>query len=145
MQNQAIENFRAGYNCAQAVLTEFSDRYGLDEKAALSISCGFGGGMGRLQETCGAVTGAFMVLGMHNCRLYPDNQERKAKTYIMVQAFDREFRKIHSAIRCGELLKIDLKTPEGQQLFHSNHLDEVVCEKCIVSAIAITEKLIAQQ
>jgi C_GCAxxG_C_C family probable redox protein len=68
--SNAINRFRSGLNCSQAVLTAFSDDLSFDDDLALCISCGFGSGMGRLQETCGAVTGAFMVMGMHNGKKY---------------------------------------------------------------------------
>jgi len=60
----AINSFRSGYNCAQSVLYAFKDDFDFDENLALDISVGFGGGMERLQEKCGAVTGAFMVMGL---------------------------------------------------------------------------------
>lgn len=65
---KAIAYFNSGLNCAQSVFTAYAEEFNIDPELAISISCGFGGGMGRLQETCGAVTGAFMVLGMHNCQ-----------------------------------------------------------------------------
>jgi C_GCAxxG_C_C family probable redox protein len=142
LTDQAIANFRSGLNCAQAVLTAYSDKYKVDRSTALSLSCGFGGGMGRLQETCGAVTGSFMVLGLHNCQKYSDNKDRKENTYSMVQRFDRKFRDIHGTLKCEELLKVDLKTPEGQHAFHDNRLDEQVCEKCIEDAVKILEELL---
>ncbi len=60
----AVESFRSGLNCAQSVVAAYADEMSFDRNLALSISCGFGGGMGRLQETCGAATGAFMILGI---------------------------------------------------------------------------------
>lgn len=68
IEEKAIVSFKAGLNCAQAVLTAYADDLSFDNNLALSVSCGFGGGMGRLQQTCGAVTGSFMVLGIYNCR-----------------------------------------------------------------------------
>jgi len=79
-ENKAISSFRTGLNCAQAVLTAYSDDLNYDNNLALNISCGFGGGMGRLQETCGAVTGSFMVLSIYNSNRYIDNKEKKEET-----------------------------------------------------------------
>ena len=69
-KDKAIQSFQSGMNCAQAVVTAYADRLKFDPDLAAGLSCGFGGGMGRLQQTCGALTGAFMVLGIHNSRLY---------------------------------------------------------------------------
>src|SRR4030042_5654662 len=136
-RDKAIENFKSGLNCAQAVITAFSDEMKIDRSLALSMACGFGGGMGRLQETCGAVTGSYMVMGVYNCRKYTDNKERKDKTYAMVQEFSRRFKDIYGSTDCSELLKCDLKTAEGQQYLKEHNLHEAVCEKCIIDSIKI--------
>lgn len=144
MKNAAIENFRNQLNCAQAVLGAFSDQYHIDRNTALSISCGFGAGMGRLQETCGAVTGSFMVLGLHNCKKLTDNKQRKDGTYGMIQEFEKRFKKIHGTLKCADLLNIDLRTEEGQHLFHDQQMNVHICEKCIADAVTIVENLTAE-
>lgn len=141
-EEKAINSFRAGLNCAQAIVTTYSDELKFDNKMALSISCGFGGGMGRLQETCGAVTGAFMVLGIYNCKKYTDNKERKDKTYAQVQEYSKQFKALHGMLDCKSLLNCDLNTKEGQQYVKDNNLHELVCEKCIADSINILDKLI---
>ncbi len=140
-KEKAINSFRSGLNCAQSVLTVYSDQLKFDNSLALSISCGFGAGMGRLQETCGAVTGAFMALSIYNCKKYSDNKDRKEKTYAMVQGFNSKFVAIHKTTKCSALLNCDLKTPEGQKLFHDKNLHEKVCEKCISDSIDILEDM----
>jgi len=139
---KAISTFRSGFNCAQAVVMAYADQLKFDTSLALSISTGFGGGMGRLQETCGAVTGAFMVLGVHNCKTYSDNAERKAKTYAMIQEYDKKFKAIHHTTNCKELLGCDLKTPEGQKILSEKNLHETVCTKCISDSVTILEELL---
>ena len=62
--NDAVACFNNGFNCAQAIFTAYCDELGLDEETALKIACGFGAGMGRLQETCGAVSGAYLAIGL---------------------------------------------------------------------------------
>ena len=141
-ENKAISYFRTGLNCAQAVLTAYSDDLEFDNDFASGISCGFGGGMGRLQETCGAVTGSFMVLGIYNTRKYSDNRERKDVTYSMIREFSDKFKSIHGSISCKILLNCDLTTLEGQQYMKENHLSESVCEKCISDSIRIIQELI---
>jgi len=140
-EDKAIGLFKSGLNCAQAVLTAYSDDLDFDNKLALSISCGFGGGMGRLQETCGAVTGSFMVMGIYNCNKYSDNKARKDATYLMIQRFSDKFKTIHGAIDCKSLLNCDLKTEEGQRFHKENNQSQVICEKCISDAIKIIEEL----
>ena len=140
--DKAIVTFRSGLNCAQAILTAYSDGLSFDNTLALNVSCGFGGGMGRLQETCGAVTGSFMVLGIYNSGKYTDNKDRKEATYSMIQKFSDKFKSIHGSTDCKSLLNCDLKTEEGQQYMKENKLIERVCEKCISDSIEIIEELL---
>lgn len=137
LTEKAISNFRDGLNCAQAVLTAYASELKIDDHTALSVSCGFGGGMGRLQETCGAATGSFMVMGIYNSNRYSDNKDRKDKTYAMVQEFSKRFVERHGTLKCRELMNCDLNTPEGQQYVRDNNLHEMVCEKCIAGSIRI--------
>jgi len=142
IEKKVIESFRAGLNCAQAVVTGFSGKLNFDSNLASGISCGFGGGMGRLQETCGAVTGSFMVLGIYNSKKYLLNQERKEETYSMIQEFSDRFKQLNGSTDCRSLLKCDLKTEEGNRFAKENNLFETVCEKCITDSIGIIEELI---
>ena len=141
-EDKAILTFRSGANCAQAVLTAYSDDLNVDNNLAMSRSCGFGGGMGRLQETCGAVTGSFMVLGIYNSNRFPDNRDKKEVTYSMIQKFSQKFQSIHGTLHCSSLLNCDLKTDEGQAYMKENKLAERVCEKCISTSIGILEELL---
>ena len=138
---KAIDSHRSGLNCSQSVLTAYADEMNVDNEFALSVSCGFGGGMGRLQETCGAVTGAFMVLGIYNCKKFTDNKERKEKTYAMVQRFSHKFKSIHGVMDCKTLINCDLNTEEGRQYAQEHNLFEHVCEKCISDSIEIIDEL----
>jgi C_GCAxxG_C_C family probable redox protein len=137
LTEKAISNFRDGLNCAQAVLTAYAGELKIDDHTALSVSCGFGGGMGRLQETCGAATGSFMVMGIYNSSKYSENKDRKDKTYAMVREFSNRFVERHGTLKCRELMNCDLNTPEGQQYVKDSNLHETVCEKCIADSIRI--------
>jgi C_GCAxxG_C_C family probable redox protein len=142
VEEEAITSFKAGLNCAQAVLTAYSEKLKFDNDLALTVSCGFGGGMGRLQETCGAVTGSYMVLGIYNCVRFSENNDRKEQTYSMIQKFSGKFKQINGSTNCMSLLKSDLKTEEGQRYAKENNLFETICEKCISDSIRIVEELI---
>ena len=84
---RAEEFFRQGYNCAQSVLLAFGDITGLEDETALKLSSSFGGGLGRLREVCGAVSGACMALGMIKGYTDPDDREAKKAQYRLVQDF----------------------------------------------------------
>ncbi len=101
----ARELFYKGYNCSQAVFCAFCDVTGLDIDTAAQISSSFGGGMGRLREVCGTVSGALLVLGM--VRGYSDPEDPRAKSdhYHLVQEFAARFKENNGSIVCRELLK----------------------------------------
>jgi C_GCAxxG_C_C family probable redox protein len=141
-EEKAIRTFRSGLNCAQAVLTGYSEALDFDNAFALNISAGFGGGMGRLQETCGAVTGSYMVLGIYNGRKYSDNAEKKEVTYKMIQSFSEKFKAINGFTDCRSLLKCDLRTEEGHRYSVENNLFGTTCEKCILDSIRIIDEIL---
>jgi C_GCAxxG_C_C family probable redox protein len=137
LQDRAAGLMDVGFNCSQAVLSSYSDVLSFDKELALSVSCGFGAGMGRLQGTCGAVTGAYMVLGIYSSKKHKDNGDRKAHSYLMIQAFNKKFIEKHKTTDCEMLLNCDLKTEQGQLYFKNNNLLETVCKSCIKDAVQL--------
>ena len=140
--HRALDCFNSGMNCAQAVLAAFSDDLNFDNLLAMQISSGFGGGMGRLQGTCGAVTGAFMVLGIYTSGKYSDIDERKDLLNVYIQELNARFTAIHSTSNCAKLLGIDLKTPEGRQTMQDQNLSQRICCKCISDSVDILADII---
>lgn len=107
--NKAMELFKEGYNCAQAVFLAFSDKYDIDETVVLKLSSSFGAGMGRLREVCGAVSGMFMVAGVLYGYDSPKAFEEKTKHYERIQELAEQYKEITGSIICRELLGIDVK------------------------------------
>ena len=106
-KEKAMSLFKEGYNCSQAVFLTFSDELGLDREMALKLSSSFGGGMGRLREVCGAVSGMFMVAGLKRGYTSPDDMESKKEHYKFIQHLANEFKKDNLSIICRDLLEID--------------------------------------
>lgn len=124
----AEEKFRSGYNCSQSVLFAFSDELNINNDTALKISNGFGGGMGRKQEVCGAVSGAIMVLGLLYGRGEKDGPEKQETTYLKVRELIDSFKEEFNSVNCKELLSgCVLMTEEGQKQFKDNGLKERCC------------------
>ena len=105
--------FYEGYNCSQAVVCAFEDVTGIDIKTSARLSSSFGGGMGRLREVCGTVSGALMALGMLRGYSDPADPQAKAEHYRLVQQYAQRFREINGTIICRELLKDVPVTPGG--------------------------------
>lgn len=140
-EQKAIYFFRGGKNCAQSVLSTYAERFKFDTELAISLTSGFGAGMGRLQETCGAVTGAFMVIGLHNSKIHRDNSSLKEASMLMIQEFTQKFIEKNGTINCKSLIKCDLNTDEGQKYFADNKIADTICSKCISDSIRIINEL----
>lgn len=100
----AKELFENGCNCAQAVFCAFCDETGFDRETALKLAAGFGGGMGRMREVCGAVSGMTMVLSYLNASTDPKNHDEKTALYALIQKAGGEFKDKNGSIICRELL-----------------------------------------
>lgn len=108
-KEKAIRLFKEGYNCSQAVFAAYSDIYGVDTETALKISSSFGGGMGRMREVCGAVSGMFMVAGLETGSTDGKDIVGKKHNYDVVQQMAEEYKKISGSIICKELLGLEEK------------------------------------
>ena len=93
-----------GYNCAQSVLLAFCEDFGLSKEDAAKISLPFGSGMGQMRETCGALTGAFMVLGLAESQFENITPQIKADCYAKVRLLAEEFQKENGSMLCRDLL-----------------------------------------
>ena len=141
-QETALASFTAGMNCAQSVLTTYAEALSFDAHLAEGIACGFGGGMGRMQETCGAVTGAFMAISIANAPKAKNRTEQRNTTYAMVREFSDRFTALHGTKNCRLLLGVDLTTEEGHAQFAKDKLRETVCCRCIADSVAILDDLL---
>lgn len=106
-QDRVVALFREGYNCAQAVFAAYCDETGMDFETALKLSSSFGGGMGRLREVCGAVSGMFMVLGAKYGYSDPKDNKAKEQHYRLIQTLAKQFEEQNGSIICRELLGLD--------------------------------------
>jgi C_GCAxxG_C_C family probable redox protein len=139
---QAISCFKDGFNCSQAVLSAYGQEFGLDSKVALKISCGFGAGMGCMGETCGAVTGAFMVIGLKYGRSEIPDGPAKDRTYKLVREFSDKFKGRNGSIVCKELLGFDLSTSEGMKEARQRNIHGTCCPKFVKDAAEIVGGLL---
>ncbi|MCD7826450.1 MAG: C-GCAxxG-C-C family protein [Clostridiaceae bacterium] len=103
-KEMAQKLFKEGYNCSQSVFAAYADRYGIDRETALKISASFGGGMGRMREVCGAVSGMFLVAGLETGSTDGKDAAGKKYNYQIVQDLAEEYRKQNGSIICRELL-----------------------------------------
>ena len=113
-EKRAQDLFREGYNCSQAVVCAFTDLTGLDIQTSARLASSFGGGMGRLREVCGAVSGVYMVLGILQGYSDPDDHDGKIDQYHIVQEIARRFKELNGSIVCRDLMKDILAKPGNE-------------------------------
>lgn len=147
MKNRVIEAqklFQDGYNCAQSVFAAYSDLYGFDRDTALKISSSFGGGVGRMREICGAVSGMCMIAGLETGTFKKMDDEGKKYNYEVVQKLSEEFKSISGSIICRELLGIDKKeekdtTPQKRT---EEYYNTRPCEQLVMDAAEVIQRVL---
>jgi len=143
LSDMAVEKFLSGYNCAQAVIWPFCDEINLDSFTARNVACGFGAGISKRQEICGAVSGGIMVLGMLIGTRGSHDRSTTEETYAMSEEFMSRFESVHGTCQCRQLLDgCDLKTDEGRARMKELDLRNKTCKACVQSAVEILEQLI---
>ena len=146
-EEQALQHFQNGANCAQAVVMAYADELGMDEKTAARLASSFGGGIGRMREVCGAVSGMMMVYGL--LKGYDDLKDPAVKKthYTNVQALANAFREQNGSIVCREILSLrrdestdPSPTPRTAQFFHSRP-----CLDCVATAARLLDEALKKE
>jgi C_GCAxxG_C_C family probable redox protein len=138
----AVACFRQGYNCAQALFSAYADEDVVKCSAAMKIACGLGAGMGRMAETCGAVSGALLAIGSRFGMQDAEDTAAKEKTYELVRKFVAAFRQRHQSTVCHELLPCDISVEEGVAYYWEHDLLNTRCTALVRDAAEILEQLI---
>ncbi|HAN20639.1 MAG: hypothetical protein A2Y15_06505 [Clostridiales bacterium GWF2_36_10] len=143
---KAAELFREGYNCAQSVFAAYCDVTNIDKETALKLSSSFGGGMGRLREVCGALTGAFMVAGIIYGYTSPADDIAKAEHYALIQKIAKKFKERNGTIICRELLELSekhsLPTPVKR---NEEYYATRPCERFVYEAAEIMDEILKEK
>lgn len=130
MKKCAVDWFKEGYACSTSVLLSQCDRFGMDVECAKKLSSTFGGGMGRLRKTCGALTGAMMVLGLCFGNEDPQDMDTKLFAYDKVQELFRRFEELHGTTDCADLLAKEVTVDQVERREHH----QIICETVIADA-----------
>ena len=136
--DDALACFSDDFNCSQSILSAYCEEFGMDKKTALKIACGLGIGMGRLQETCGAVTGAYMLFGLMYGKFMKGDEETKEKTYSMVREFAARFIERNGTTKCREILGVNILTEDKEK---ASELFRKICPKMVRDAAEIIEDM----
>lgn len=145
MSNQvdvAIKTFNDGFSCSQAVLVSHCEEYGLDSEMALKVAGAFGGGMGHIGETCGAVTGALMLLGLKYGKTKAEDTDSNDRTYAKVKEFTDMFKQKHGSIKCKDLIEFDISVKEELTKAREAGVFKTVCPLLVKDSIEMVERLL---
>ncbi len=134
-----------GFSCSQSICSTYAEQFGLNQEMALRITTAFGGGMGKMGETCGAVTGAFMVIGLKYGRIRVEDKKIKEKANDLVREFVKHFKSRNGSTLCRDLLGCNISTPEGHSAAKANNLFATVCPKLVRDAAEILEELLSKK
>jgi C_GCAxxG_C_C family probable redox protein len=139
--DQTVACFKKGINCSQALLSTYGKHYGLDPELALKLSGAFGSGMG-MGETCGAVTGALMVIGLKHSKAAGSRLLSKDRTEDVAHEFLERFKTRHGTVSCKDLLGCDVSTSEGLKTAKQEKHFKKRCPEYVKDAALILEELL---
>jgi len=129
-------------SCSQAIAVAFASAAGLDETTAMNAARGFGGGIAGHGLTCGAVTGAIMILGVHAAQVTKDEKSAKTKAYELAHQFTSRFLARHETLECKGLIGVDLSTEAGRKLNADMKITRRMCPDFVHTAAEIVEELL---
>lgn len=141
----AVAYFAEGFSCAQAVCAAYAPLFGMEREMALRAAGACGGGMGRTGQTCGAVTGAVIVIGLKHGKTQAADNATREKCYALAADFLRRFEARHGALTCPALLGCHIGTPGGYAMAHEKQLFTTVCADLVRDAAEILETLLEIQ
>ncbi len=139
---QAVSLFNDGFACSQAILATYGEAYGIDRETAFRLGEGFAGGMGGLELTCGAVTGAVMVIGLKHGRTAVSDRRAKVKTAKLVRKFVTRFEARHETIVCKNLLSPETASSRKPWFALRSSRSAAVCPKVVETAAEIIEEIL---
>lgn len=144
---KAVDNFKQGYNCSQSVVAAFADLYGIDHELAVRMAASFGGGIGRMRQTCGAACGMFLLAGLETGCTDPTNREGKGANYAVVQQLAEKFKAENGSIICAELLGLKPKapTPSEPEARTAEYYKKRPCVKMVETAARIFAEFLTER
>ena len=138
----AVACYKGGFSCTQALLSSFSEELGMDRDTACKVASGFGGGVGRTGNICGAVSGAIMVIGLKYGKADEEDEAATEKTRLLVRQFINEFTEKNGSIRCTDLLGYNLSDPDEYEAARESGIFIEKCPLLVRDAADILERIL---
>jgi C_GCAxxG_C_C family probable redox protein len=140
--DEAYQSFMSRFTCSAAVFSAFSGDFGLDPDTAKKIACGFGAGVSKTGNICGAVSGAIMVIGLKYGKTEIGDEAATEKTRTLVRQFIREFTKKNGSVSCTDLLGYDISDPEAYDAARDSGVFTSKCPALVRDAADILERIV---
>lgn len=141
-QGIAVQCFSEGFSCSQAVFTSYCEELNLDKETALKIAGAFGAGMGYTGQTCGAVTGAYMLIGLKYGKYRLEDNDARDKTYSIIQEFSRRFKAEFGSVSCTDLIGYDLTNKEEYKKAQEAEAFKHTCRGLVKKSVEIIEEIL---
>ena len=141
---KAVATFKKGLNCSQTIVATYGPGLGLAEDMGVRVAAAFGGGMGHTGNTCGAITGAMMVIGLHCSKDSCSVAQAKVRSYALASELMKTFEARHVYTDCKTLIGQDLSTDEGMRTARENDLFDTLCVVFVRSSAEILEELLIE-
>jgi C_GCAxxG_C_C family probable redox protein len=138
--SDAVELFKSGFHCSQAIFAAFSEEYGFPKETALKLACPFGGGIGGYGRTCGALTGAIMVIGLKYGSSVATDIEAKTRSRLKTRKLIETFEKAHQSCNCNDLVGFDRTNMMGAELMAKLPYFHSTCPKFLETVIVFLEE-----
>ena len=140
--DKALSAFEMNFNCCQSVLSACADAVKIDKDTSLMLASGFGGGMSRQGNTCGAVVGAYMAIGLLVGNTNPDDESKKEIVHNLITEFNKDFIRLNKYTNCRELLGKDMSKPDELEYLRENKIFANRCPKFVGDASKILDEII---
>lgn len=139
--DKAVMMVKNGFQCSQATFAVLSEDLGIELKQILRLATGFGGGISRLGDICGAISGAIMAIGLKHGYDETPNNDAKEKVFLLTKELIEKIKAKHGCYNCRDLTGYEWTGPESSKLFHELKIPENVCHNVIRDTIEIVEKI----
>ncbi len=140
--DKAVKTFDMNFNCGQSVLSTYAETLNLDKDTSLRLSSGLASGLSYQGKTCGAVVGAYMVIGLLAGYTNPNDELAKEITHGLIKEFNSNFISLHKSVECMELLGKDVSKPEEYEYLSDNNIFDMNCPKFVGDACSILDNII---
>lgn len=139
---KAMINFRDGFSCSQSIFAAFSEGTGLDKETCFKISCGLGAGCSRTGQICGAVSGAYLAIGLKHGKSKPEDNDSRELTYKLVNDFNSNFLDYYPSLNCTDLIGCNLGIPDEQEKAKIEQKFETICAGIVKRTALILQDLL---